>query len=126
MSRTRPRFRLVLGTFALLSSGSAAWACSSSEFISGGPLDLQVSSNSPVSVGDSLELRYDVVGMSLLGLVVTWGDATQDSIGFFGAQTAGGRVTHAYPSDGSFTITVEAVDQVDGTAVRDLAVTVDP
>ena len=110
----------------MLGVGPLVWACSSSEFMSGGPLDLQVSSNSPVGVGDSLEISYDVLGRSLLGLVVIWGDAERDSIAFFGAQTAGGRVKHLYPSDGSFTIMVQVEDQIDGIQSKDLAVTVDP
>lgn len=115
-----------LGIVALFGTLLAGWACSSSELVSGGPLDLQISSNSPVSLGDSLSLTYDVVGRNLLGLVVIWGDAEQDSISFFGAQTAGGRIGHLYPSEGPFTIMVRVEDQIDGSQSKDLAVTVNP
>ena len=126
MEGTNLRLGRVVGILAMLMAGPVTWACSSSEFISGGPLDLQVSSNSPVSVGDSLRLDYDVIGRSLLGLVVIWGDAERDSIFFFGAQTAGGHIAHLYPSDGSFTIMVQVQDQIDGSEMTDLTVTVDP
>ena len=118
-----PRGVSLLAVFGMM---AAVFACSSSEFISGGPLDVQISADSAVAVGDSLELRYEVVGRSLLGMIVDWGDMGFDSLAFFGAQTAGGRVRHLYPQDGSFTISVRVEDQVDGFATQDVIVTVEP
>ena len=63
-------------------------ACTTSEVTFGGPLALQITSNSPVSVTDSLRVEYSVDGRSLLGLAVEWGDTQVDSLGFSSAQSA--------------------------------------
>ncbi len=105
----------------------AAAACSNEAITFGGPLDLQISANGPVTVADSLQLDYDVVGRSLAGMVVDWGDAAVfDSIAFSGAQTAGGRVRHLYSTPGDYTVSASVVDQIEGTAVRELTVTINP
>ena len=106
--------------------GLVAASCSSNEVTIGGSLDVQLSSNSPVLVGDSLELNYAVQGRSLLGMVVEWGDAGLDSLFFSGAQTADGRVRHLYQTNGAFTVIARVVDQVEGSETKTLTVTVDP
>jgi len=106
--------------------GAILGSCSSNEITFGGPLELQISSNSPVSVGDSLQLDYDVVGRSLLGLVVEWGDSELDSVFFSGAQSAGGRIGHVYGGEGSFTLMARVVDQVEGSDTEELTVTIQP
>ncbi len=118
--------RLSLRTLACTAFAIFVAACSTSELTFGGPLDLQISSNSPVSVSDSLQVDYDIVGRSLLGMVVEWGDAEVDSVGFAGAQTAGGRRRHLYATAGSYTVTATVVDQLQGEQTKELTVTIDP
>jgi len=101
-------------------------ACSDAELTFGGPLELSVTSNSPVSVTDSLILEYDVTGQSLLGLAVTWGDGAVDSVFFAGAQSASGRRAHLYSTDGSYPVSASVTDGLQGTTTEDLTVTVDP
>ena len=101
-------------------------SCSSNEVTFGGPLELQIRSNSPVSVGDSLQLDYDVVGRNLLGMVVEWGDAELDSVFFSGAQSAGGRVRHQYADEGTYTLMARVLDQVEGNTTKELTVTIEP
>ena len=106
--------------------GALVGACSSNDVTFGGPLDLQISSNSPVSVGDSLQLDYDVVGRNLLGMVVEWGDSELDSLFFSGAQSAGGRVRHLYADEGTYTLMARVLDQVEGNTIKELTVTIEP
>lgn len=101
-------------------------ACTSAELTFGGPLDVQVSSNSPVAVSDSLRLEYDVSGRSLLGLVVQWGDSQVDTVLFAGAQSAGGRTFHLYDSAGTYDLQATALDQFQGSVSEQLTVTVTP
>jgi hypothetical protein len=101
-------------------------ACSSAEITLGGALSVTTSSNAPVSVSDSLVLEYDVTGQSLAGLQLAWGDGQVDSVGFLGAQTAGGRRAHLYDSAGSYTIRATAVDQYQGSMVSELPVVITP
>lgn len=101
-------------------------ACSDAELTFGGPLDLAITSNAPVSVSDSLVVNYDVTGRSLLGIAVMWGDSTVDSVFFAGAQTAMGRVSHLYPAEGDYTVTAIVTDGVEGQVTRDLSVTISP
>mgnify|MGYP003337092632 CR=1 FL=1 len=103
-----------------------AAACSSSDITLGGPLTVTLGSNSPVSVGDSLRLDYDVSGRSLAGMSIDWGDAQIDSVGFLGAQTAGGSEYHVYDSVGTYTIQTIVFDQFQGTETTDLSVIVNP
>lgn len=114
--------RLVL----LYLSTCAIVACSDSELTFGGPLELRLTSNSPVTVTDSLVVNYDVTGRTLLGMAVTWGDGTVDSVAFAGAQTAAGRLPHLYSSDGTFTVAATVTDQVQGLVTEELTVTVNP
>lgn len=101
-------------------------ACSDSELTFGGPLELSLTSNAPVAVTDSLVVDYDVTGRTLLGMEITWGDSTVDSVFFAGAQTAAGRRPHLYSTDGTFTVTATVTDQVEGTVTEELTVTVNP
>lgn len=101
-------------------------ACSDADLTFGGPLDVVITSNAPVPVSDSLVVNYDVTGRSLLGVAITWGDATVDSVFFAGAQTAMGRVAHLYGADGDYTVTATVTDGVEGTVSRDLSVTISP
>lgn len=101
-------------------------ACSGSELTFGGPLELSITSNAPVATTDSLVLNYDVTGRTLLGMAVTWGDGTVDSVFFAGAQTAEGRLPHLYSSDGAFTVTATVTDQAQGLVTEELPVTVTP
>ncbi|KPJ80335.1 MAG: hypothetical protein AMS19_09620 [Gemmatimonas sp. SG8_23] len=110
----------------MITAGLVVAACSSNEVSIGGPIDLQISSNAPVTQGDTLRLGYEAVGRSLLGMVVTWGDASLDSVFMNGAQSASGTASHLYADTGSFTITARLVDQVDGTDVKELTIRVDP
>ena len=102
-------------------------ACGTSEITLGGPLDLQISSNSPVSAGTPLRFEYEVVGRRLLGLEVKWGDSEPDTLVLMsGAQTASGRLEHVYAGAGTFTLMAEVGDQLEGTATKELTVTVNP
>lgn len=101
-------------------------ACSDAELTFGGPLDLAITSNAPVSVTDSLVVNYDVTGRSLLGIAITWGDASVDSVFFAGAQTAMGRVAHLYSADGDYTVSATVTDGVEGQVNRELSVTISP
>jgi hypothetical protein len=115
--------RRVLFIAALIAFGAA---CSSSDITLGGPLTVTIGSNSPVSLGDSLRLDYDVTGRSLAGMAINWGDAQIDSVGFLGAQTAGGSETHLYDSAGTYTVQTIVFDQLQGSATTDLTVTINP
>ena len=66
--------------FALIVIGLA---CTRNQITLGGPLSLTVSSNTPVSVSDSLVLQYDVTGQNLAGMQVLWGDGQIDSVAFW-------------------------------------------
>jgi hypothetical protein len=102
------------------------WACGSNDVTFGGPLDLQISTNSPVAVTDSLQLDYDVVGRVLVGMVIQWGDTELDSLYFSGAQTAAGRVRHQYVAPGAYTVRALVVDQLEGEQAKELSVTIQP
>ena len=101
-------------------------ACSDAELTFGGPLSLNVTSNAPIAVSDSLVLEYDATGQSLLGIAVTWGDDAVDSVFFAGAQSAAGRVAHLYASDGSYVVTATVTDGLQGSLGRELTVDVSP
>ena len=120
------RLRLSGRLFFPVAIGLLAWSCSSNNVTIGGPIDLQVTSNAPVTLGDTLRLEYQAVGRSLLGMVVTWGDAALDSVVMNGAQTAGGTVRHVYADTGSYTLTARLVDQVEGNDTKELTIRVDP
>ena len=105
---------------------TAALACSSSQITLGGDLNVTVSATTPVNVGDSLRLDYDVTGQSLAGLVISWGDMQTDSVSFLGAQTAGGSEYHVYDSAGQFTLLVNVFDQLQGSGSAQIIVTIDP
>ena len=109
--------------FALILIGLA---CTRNQITLGGPLSLTVSSNTPVSVSDSLVLQYDVTGQNLAGMQVLWGDGQIDSVAFLGSQTAGGRRPHLYDAEGTYTIRATAVDQYQGSTVSELSVTITP
>lgn len=115
--------RRVLFIAVLLAFGGA---CSSSDITLGGPLTVILGSNSPVSVGDSLRLDYEVSGRSLAGMAINWGDLQIDSVGFLGAQTAGGSEYHVYDSAGTYTLQTIVFDQLQGTETTDLTVTINP
>ena len=110
-----------IAVVACLASG-----CNSAEFTFGGPLELELTSNSPVSVSDSLRVEYDVVGRTLLGLELEWGDGTFDSLFFSGAQSAGGFRFHTYDSAGTYTVIGSVTDQVEGIVAESLTVTINP
>ncbi|MDX1494508.1 MAG: hypothetical protein R3253_10640 [Longimicrobiales bacterium] len=105
---------------------AAVVACSDADLTFGGPLDLVLTSNEPVSVNDSLVVNYDVTGRSLLGIAITWGDATVDTVFFAGAQTAAGRVAHLYSTEGDYTVTGTVSDGLEGTVSQELSVTITP
>lgn len=109
-----------------LSVAAVAVACSDAELTYGGPLALSVTSNEPIAVTDSLIVEYSVEGSSLLGMEVLWGDETVDSVFFAGAQTAGGRLAHLYAADGSYVVSATVTDALQGTADRQMTVTVSP
>ncbi len=119
------RSTIIRWAFAL-SLVAVAVACSDAELTYGGPLALSVTSNEPVEVTDSLIVEYSVEGSSLLGIEVLWGDETVDSVFFGGAQTAGGRLAHLYDADGSYVVTATVTDALQGTADRQITVTVSP
>jgi len=92
----------------------------------GGPLELSISAISPVAVTDSLVVEYQVVGRTLLGMVVDYGDTQSDSIFFQGAQTAGGRAPHLYAASGQYTISARVDDALEGSVMEQLTVTINP
>jgi hypothetical protein len=104
----------------------AIGACSDSQLTFGGPLDLVLTSNSPVPQADSLVVNYQVEGTTLVGMAVTWGDSSVDSLYFSGAQQAGGRLAHLYSTDGAYTITARVQDANQGSITEELTVTVNP
>ena len=79
-----------------------------------------------MAVTDSLVVEYDVVGRTLLGMVVDYGDAQADSIFFQGAQTAGGRAPHLYAASGQYTVSARVDDAIEGTVTEQLTVTINP
>lgn len=111
---------------------AAAWAalmwagCSDAELTFGGPLSLDVTSNAPIVVSDSLVVEYSVAGRTLLGMEVLWGDQTVDSIPFSSAQSAGGRVAHLYDSAGTFTLTATVDDALEGSVTEELSIVINP
>jgi len=124
-ARDGAHMRLIDGVIILTVATVVATACTD-ELTFGGPLEIEISSNSPVIAADSLQVDYDVVGRSLLGMVVIWGDDGLDSLVFSGAQTAGGRIRHAYDTAGVYIVRVTAVDQIEGTASQELTATINP
>ena len=120
------RARLIGRPLLAVLAAVSFWACGSNDVTFGGPLDLQVSTNAPVPVTDSLQLDYEVVGLALLGMVVQWGDAELDSLYFSGAQTAGGRVRHLYVAPGDYTVRATVFDQLEGNQSKEVSVTIEP
>ena len=120
------RLRLSVRLFSTVAAGLFVWACASTDVEVGTPLDLQVSSNTPVSVTDSLVLDYEARGRSLLGMVIFWGDATIDSVFMNAAQSAAGARGHIYPDTGSYTIRARLVDSVEGSDEKTLDIRIDP
>ena len=110
----------------LLTVGILGSACSESSLSSGGGLTLSISAVTPVAVSDSLVLEYDVVGRSLLGLVIDFGDTQVDSVAFGGSQSAGGRVRHLYDTPGQYDITARAEDATQPSTTEQLTVTINP
>ncbi len=102
------------------------WGCSDESFSLGGPLVLSISAVSPVAVTDSLVVEYSIVGRNLLGMAVDYDDMQVDSLAFLGAQTAGGQVSHLYAAPGQYTISARVEDSVEGTATKELVVTINP
>lgn len=101
-------------------------ACSSSDITLGGALDVSISSNAPVRASDSLTLNYTVIGQSLAGMEIRWGDSQVDSVSFLGAQSAGGSESHLYDSAGTYTIRATVIDQLQGSDTAELSVTINP
>ncbi len=101
-------------------------ACSSSEITLGGPLDVSIGSNAPVRASDSLTLTYTIIGQSLVGMEIQWGDSRTDSVSFLGAQSAGGSESHLYDSAGTYIIQATVIDQLQGSASAELSVTINP
>ena len=118
--------RLSARLFSIFAAGLFVWACASTEVDIGQPLDLQISSNAPVSVTDSLILEYDARGRLLLGMVIFWGDATLDSVFMNQAQSAGGSRGHIYPDTGSYTIRARLLDSVEGSDEKTLDIRIVP
>ncbi len=109
---------LVLG---LLGSG-----CSSESISLGGPLMLSLSAVSPIAVTDSLVVDYAIVGRSLLGMVVDYGDMQIDSFFFSTAQSASGRASHLYDAPGEYSVSARVEDSVEGNVTEEFSVTVTP
>lgn len=120
------RKHLMGRAWALLACASTLAACNSAEFTFGGPLELDITSNSPVSLSDSLRVEYDVVGRTLLSMNIDWGDQTLDTLFFSGAQSAGGFRFHTYDSAGTYTLTASVTDEFEGIATETLEVTINP
>ena len=118
--------RLSVRLFSMFAAGLFVWSCASTDVEIGNPLELEVSSNTPVAVTDSLVLSYEARGRSLLGMVIFWGDATLDSVFMNAAQSAAGSRGHIYPDTGSYTITARLVDSVEGSEEEVLDIRIDP
>ncbi|MEM7417921.1 MAG: PKD domain-containing protein [Gemmatimonadota bacterium] len=112
--------------WAIFACAAVGAACNSAEFTFGGPLELDVTSNSPISVSDSLRVEYDVSGRTLLGMEIQWGDQTRDSLFFSAAQSAGGFRYHTYDSAGTYTLTAAVTDQIEGVVTEELTIVVNP
>lgn len=122
-SRAGRHVRFLVVTCALV---TMTVACSDSELTFGGPLELVLTSNSPVSETDSVVVNYTIRGTSLVGMAVAWGDSTVDSLYFSGAQTAGGRLPHLYSSEGTYTVTAQVRDANQGMTTEEMTVIVNP
>lgn len=120
----RPTRLLRLGVFALLMV--SAGACADSLVEVGGELTLELSGPSSAALSDSVAVSYEARGRSLLGMVVSYGDGTVDSVFFVGSQSAGGRVAHLYDEAGSYTIVGEVQDGIEGSTTAQIVVQVTP
>ena len=110
----------------LLVLGLLASGCTDESVFIGGPLMLSLTAASSVAVTDSLVVEYTVVGRSLLGMVVDYGDMQIDSFFFSSAQTASGRAPHLYAAPGQYSVSARVEDSVEGNVTEGLTVTVTP
>lgn len=117
------RTRRALGTAAVLAV--ALVACSEITFEGGGPATLTLTSDrASVGAGDQVTFSYDARGSILIGVIVAYGDGQADSVDLAGAQSASGRVFHAYQSAGSYTVVGTLLDNLQGSTTAELTVTV--
>ena len=109
-----------------LCMASVAASCNESTVAVGGPLSLQLEADSPVRLQDSVVVAFDVVGRSLIGLILDYSDGSKDSIPFSGAQSASGTIAHRFGSTGDFTIVGVVQDAIAGDTMDELFVTIIP
>lgn len=116
--------RLRSAAFALAVAGVSG--CSDALVEVGGELSLELAGAEAIELADSLIVEFEVRGRSLLGLALEYGDGVVDSVGFAGAQSAGGRLAHLYGEGGTYTVVGEVQDGVEGTIVRQFTLVVRP
>ncbi len=101
-------------------------ACSDITFQGGGPVTISLTADrTAVPAGGTVTFTYEVKGKSLEGVFVDYGDGTaEDTVITVGAQTASGRVSHAFGLPGSYTVVGRAEDAATGTATAEVVIQV--
>ena len=114
--------RLFLGAFvaALVLGG-----CSEITFEGGGPVTITITPDrTTVPVGGAVTFDVSAKGSILIGVVMTYGDGSSDSLEMAGAQTASGRFVHAFDTPGTYTVVGSLLDSVQGTVTAEVQVVV--
>ena len=90
----------------------------------GSPLAIRLEGPEDGQVGEELSVRYDAVGRSLGGIVITWGDGVVDSVATAGAQSASGTRFHTYEVPGAFLVAARVEDSLEGAARAELTINI--
>ncbi len=119
---------LAVGIAAALSMGATLVACQESSVdTGGGPLDVMLTAEPTTqSVGQSITVRAEVVGSSLAGTIVDFGDGLVDSVPAFGATTQTLTRLKTYEVPGNYTIVARAEDAVQGSKSAQVEVQINP
>lgn len=104
---------------ALATALAAGLACSTITEIPDRPLRITLTAEPRSAlVGQEIGFRFEAQGRFLLGVVVEYGDGTQDSLATFGATTATSNLRHAYSVAGRFLVSARA-DESTGRVTQD-------
>ena len=112
--------RILLGLLLLF--GAAACGDASLEPL---PLDIRMTANrGTVAPGDTVSFVVTAQGGSLVGVVVDFGDGTDDSFATSGARTAQLTFRHAFVSLGTFTVSAMITDAFAGQKTTTIGISV--
>lgn len=113
--------RMIMAMVAL----GASVACSDVTFEERGPVSLALTADrTSVGPGGVVTFSYEAVGSELASVTLDFGDGSSAVVNLSGAQTASGRVTHAFSAPGIYVVVGTLEDNVQGPTTDELVVTV--